>query len=161
VVQRSVGNGGNVLSYLAFTQWALLADPPPEMRASVVIAGPQDFSLSMWEGSVFALETFLSWSDTNSFPLAERPSLLRQLTGNRERTRRLKVAFDELPMARAAESALHARAPWEWLEHPDLADPTGVRTTTPTRSSECGPRSCRSAAGRTGCADLHYPGTDQ
>jgi uncharacterized protein len=111
VVQRSVGNGGNVLSYLPFTQWALFADPPPEMRAGV------------WEGSVFALETFLGWSDTNSFPLAERPSLLRQLTGNRERTRRLKVAFDELPMARAAESALHGRATWEWLEHPDLADP--------------------------------------
>ncbi len=30
-------------SYLGFTQWALLQDPPPELAAAVITAGPHDF----------------------------------------------------------------------------------------------------------------------
>jgi putative CocE/NonD family hydrolase len=112
------------MSYLAFAQWALLSDPPPELRASVMIAGPHDFSHAIWENSSFALETFLGWSDANSVPLNERPSLVRQLGGNRQNVIRQKAAFAGLPMADAAESLLDARAPWyrEWLQHPDLTD---------------------------------------
>ena len=29
------------LSYLGYTQWALLADPPPELAAAVITVGPQ------------------------------------------------------------------------------------------------------------------------
>lgn len=113
------------MSYLTFTQWALLADPPPELRASVMIAGPHDFSRAMWENGSFALETFLGWSATNSVPFEKRPSLFRQLAGIRQTANQQKAAFAGLPMARAAESILHGRAPWyrEWLEHEDLADP--------------------------------------
>jgi uncharacterized protein len=113
------------MSYLAFAQWALLADPPPELRASAMIAGPHDFSRAIWENGSFALETFLGWSDVNSVPLAERPSLLRQLASNRKTVNRQKAAFAGLPGAEAAESVLDRRAPWyrEWLEHPNLTDP--------------------------------------
>jgi putative CocE/NonD family hydrolase len=113
------------MSYLAFTQWALLADPPPELRASVMLVGPHDFSRAMWETGSFALETHLGWSDGNSVPFEDRPSVLRQLLGNKQRTNRQKAAFAGLPMAHAAESILNGRAPWyrEWLEHPDLTDP--------------------------------------
>ena len=31
------------ISYLGFTQWAMLADPPPELAAAVITAGPHDF----------------------------------------------------------------------------------------------------------------------
>ncbi|HEY3608780.1 MAG TPA: CocE/NonD family hydrolase [Pseudonocardiaceae bacterium] len=113
------------MSYLAFTQWALLMDPPPELRACVLIAGPHDFSAAIWENDAFALETFLGWADTNSVPFEQRPSLLRQLTGNRQRANRLRAAFAGLPMTRAAETVLNGRAPWyqDWLTHPDLTDP--------------------------------------
>jgi hypothetical protein len=97
------------MSYLAFTQWALLMDPPPELKASVLIAGPHDFSAATWENGAFALETFLGWAETNSVPFEDRPSALRQLTGNRQRTNRLKAVFADLPMARAAESVLNGR----------------------------------------------------
>jgi putative CocE/NonD family hydrolase len=112
------------MSYLAFTQWALLADPPPELRASVMIAGPHDFSHSIWENRSFALETFLGWSDVNSVPLEERPSLLRQLARNRHTLSRQKAASAGLPMTDAAESLFDGRAPWyrDWLQHPDLTD---------------------------------------
>ena len=36
------------LSYLGFTQWALLADPPPELAAAVVTVGPHDLHMSSW-----------------------------------------------------------------------------------------------------------------
>jgi uncharacterized protein len=113
------------MSYLAFTQWALLADPPPELRASVMIAGPHDFSRAIWENGSFALETFLGWSANNSVPFENRPSLFRLLVGNKQTVNRQKAAFAGLPMAHAAESLLNGRAPWygEWLEHPDLTDP--------------------------------------
>ena len=34
------------MSYLGFTQWAVLQDPPPEMKAAVITVGPHDFSAS-------------------------------------------------------------------------------------------------------------------
>ncbi|MCW2880821.1 MAG: hydrolase [Sphaerisporangium sp.] len=131
------------MSYLAFTQWALLADPPPELRASVMIAGPHDFSRAIWENGSFALENFLGWSDANSVPFENRPSLFRQLAGNKQTVNRQKAASAGLPMAHAAESILGGRAPWyrEWLERPDLTDPywrrynftdAGQRVQTPT-----------------------------
>ena len=113
------------MSYVAFTQWALLADPPPELRASVMVAGPHDFSRAIWENGAFALEAFLGWSATNSVPIEDRPNILRMLTGNRGNANRQEAAFAGLPMGQAAESLLDGRAPWyrEWLEHPDLTDP--------------------------------------
>jgi putative CocE/NonD family hydrolase len=113
------------MSYVAYTQWALLADPPPELRASVMVAGPHDFSRAIWENDTFALETFLGWSLANTVPFEQRPSLIGQLAGNRRRANQLRAAFAGLPMADAAESVLHGRAPWyqDWLSHPDLSDP--------------------------------------
>jgi hypothetical protein len=113
------------MSYLAFTQWALLADPPPELRASVMIAGPYDFSRATWENGSFALETFLGWAEANSLPPEDRPGLVRRLAGNKQAERRQKAAFAGLPMAHAAESILNGRAPWyrDWLDHSDLTDP--------------------------------------
>jgi putative CocE/NonD family hydrolase len=113
------------MSYLAFVQWALLSDPPPELRASVMIAGPHDFSRAIWENGSFALETFLGWSDINSIAVEDRPGLVRLLAGNRQNVIRQKAAFVGLPMADAAESLLDGRALWyrEWLQQPDLSDP--------------------------------------
>jgi putative CocE/NonD family hydrolase len=113
------------MSYVAFTEWALLMDPPPELRASVMIAGPHDFGRAIWENNSFALETFLGWSDLNSRPPENRPNAFRQLAGMRQAANRRKAAFAGLPMAHAAESVLNGRASWyrEWLERPDLTDP--------------------------------------
>ncbi|MDT5260938.1 MAG: uncharacterized protein QOD10_6018, partial [Mycobacterium sp.] len=36
------------LSYLGFTQWALLDDPPPELAAAVITVGPHDLGASVW-----------------------------------------------------------------------------------------------------------------
>ncbi|MFF7602497.1 CocE/NonD family hydrolase [Streptomyces mirabilis] len=113
------------MSYVAFTQWALLGDPPPELRASVMVAGPHDFSKAIWENGSFALETFLGWTDVNRVPSEERQGPVRQLAGNRKMANRQRAACERLPLGDAAESLLERQAPWyrEWLEHPDLTDP--------------------------------------
>ena len=51
------------MSYLGFTQWALLTDPPPEMKAAVITVGPHDLSGPRWGTGSFGLNDFLGWSD--------------------------------------------------------------------------------------------------
>ena len=51
------------VSYLGFTQWALLQDPPPELAAAVITAGPHDLLASAWGTGSFAVNDFLGWSD--------------------------------------------------------------------------------------------------
>ena len=52
------------MSYLGFTQWALLTDPPPEMAAAVITVGPHDISGPRWGTGSFGLNDFLGWSDS-------------------------------------------------------------------------------------------------
>jgi len=111
------------LSYLGFTQWALLRDPPPELAAAIITVELHDFGASSWGTGSFALNDFLSWSDLVS--RQEDRGILRALgriTGSR---RRLARAANALPMGRAGRELLGTGAPWyeSWLEHPDHDDP--------------------------------------
>ncbi len=118
------GSFGTVgLSYLGFTQWALLVDPPPELAASVISVGPHDFSESTWGTGSFTLNDFLGWSHLMAGQ--ERGGRLR--AGIHQLTTRRKVsrAAADLPLGAAGRALLGAGAPWyeSWVEHPDLDDP--------------------------------------
>ena len=63
------------LSYLGYTQWALLADPPPELAAAVITVGPHDFHASSWGTGSFSLNDFLGWSHMMAHQ--EKPPLQR------------------------------------------------------------------------------------
>ena len=109
-------------SYLAFTQWALLTDPPPDLVAAVISVGPHDFAEHVWGTGAFRLD-FLGWS-YNAVHQEEGGRLVRLLrmaTG----ARRTAAAMDELPLVRAASTHLEGRAAWyaDWVTRPDLADP--------------------------------------
>ncbi|WP_039889539.1 CocE/NonD family hydrolase [Mycobacterium xenopi] len=111
------------LSYLGFTQWALLLEPPPELAAAVITAGPHDFSASTWGSGSFNLNDFLGWSDLVAHQ-QDRPRLrtvVRQLRARR----RLSRATRGLPLGEAGRALLGERALWyeSWLEHPDRDDP--------------------------------------
>lgn len=111
------------LSYLGFTQWALLMDPPPEMAAAVICVGPHDFSESSWGTGSFSLNDFLGWSDLVSRQeTASR--LLGVLTQSRAR-QKVALATNRVPMGGAGRTLLGAGAPWweSWVEHPDAEDP--------------------------------------
>lgn len=110
------------LSYLGYTQWALLADPPPELAAAVITVGPHDFSASSWGTGSFSLNDFLGWSDMMAHQ-EDRPRIragIRQLTAGR----RVARAAADLPLGAAGRALLGSGAPWyeSWIEHPDPQD---------------------------------------
>lgn len=111
------------VSYLGFTQWALLMDPPPELTAAVITVGPHDFSESSWGTGAFTLNDFLGWS--NLMATQEDGGRLRagirQLTAQRT----VAAAAAGLPLGATGRTLLGTNAPWyeSWLAHPDIADP--------------------------------------
>ncbi|WP_328648813.1 CocE/NonD family hydrolase [Amycolatopsis sp. NBC_00348] len=106
-------------SYLGWSQWSLLRDPPPELKAAVVVVGPHDMARAMYGTGAFALADFLGWSAT---VLAQSDGGLRQAMTSGRRARK---ATHETPLGAAAETALDGAAPWfaGWLSHADPADP--------------------------------------
>ncbi|MEO8815094.1 MAG: CocE/NonD family hydrolase [Mycobacterium sp.] len=111
------------LSYLGFTQWAMLMDPPPELAAAVITVGPHDFSESSWGTGSFTVNDFLSWSDLMAHQEdgGRIRAGIRALTGQR----RIARAAAGLPLGAAGRTLLGTGAPWyeSWLEHPDRDDP--------------------------------------
>ncbi len=106
------------VSYLGFTQWALLADPPPELAAAVITAGPHDMLASVWGTGSFAVGDFLGWSDMVAHQ--EEPRIrsgIRQMRSPRVVAR----AAAGLPIGASARTLLGQGAPWfeSWLEHED------------------------------------------
>ena len=111
------------VSYLGFTQWALLQDPPPELAAAVVTAGPHDFSASAWGTGSFTVNDFLGWS--NLVAHQEDPGRIRAGIRQLRAQKSVIRAAGELPLGAAGRELLGASAPWweSWLEHPDMGDP--------------------------------------
>jgi putative CocE/NonD family hydrolase len=111
------------ISYLGFTQWALLTDPPPEMKAAVITVGPHDVSGPRWGAGSFGLNDFLGWSDMLSHQ--EDPGRIRAVVRQVRSRRLLARATAGLPVGEAGRALLGTGAPWyeSWLEHPDHDDP--------------------------------------
>ena len=118
------GSFGTIgLSYLGFTQWALLSDPPPELAAAVITVGPHDLHQSTWGTGAFALNDFLGWSHLMAHQ-EDRPRLragLHQLSAQRK----VKRAAARLPLGAAGRALLGTGSPWyeSWVEHPDTEAP--------------------------------------
>ena len=110
-------------SYLGFTQWALLTDPPPEMKAAVIIVGPHDLSAPRWGTGSFGLNDFLGWSDMVAHQ--EDPGRIRAIVRQVRARRALAAATSALPVGEAGRALLGTGAPWyeSWLEHPEHDDP--------------------------------------
>jgi uncharacterized protein len=111
------------ISYLGFTQWALLQDPPPELAAAVITAGPHDFSASTWGTGSFTVNDFLGWS--HMVVHQEDPGRIRAGIRQLRAQKSVIRAAGELPLGAAGRELLGAGAPWweSWLEHPDTDDP--------------------------------------
>jgi uncharacterized protein len=110
-------------SYLGFTQWALLTDPPPEMAAAVITVGPHDLSGPRWGTGSFGLNDFLGWSSMMSHQ--EDPGRIRAIVRQVRTRRMLARATAGLPLGEAGRTLLDTGAPWfeSWLEHPEHDDP--------------------------------------
>ncbi|MDY7090622.1 MAG: CocE/NonD family hydrolase [Actinomycetota bacterium] len=110
-------------SYLGWAQWALMQDPPPELRTAVVHVGPHDFREAVFGTGAFTLGDFLGWSDM--IARQEDGGLLRRLLNGVSAGRRLRPALEGVPLTDASDPVLRGRAPWyrDWLSHADGDDP--------------------------------------
>src|ERR1700758_1593836 len=72
-------------SYLGFTQWALLMDPPPELAADVITVGPHDLASSVWGTGAFKLTDCLAWADLVAHQEDGRLRSLIWATGSQRR----------------------------------------------------------------------------
>jgi putative CocE/NonD family hydrolase len=110
-------------SYLGFTQWALLLDPPPELTAAIVLVGPHDLGRVMWGSGAFRLEDSLGWAELVGHQERFGPvqAVVRAATADR----RLKEGLHGLPLVEAGEQVLGGVSPWyrEWASHEDPTDP--------------------------------------
>ena len=119
------------LSYLGFTQWALLVDPPPEMKAAVITVGLHDPSGPRWGTGSFGLNDFLGWSYLVAGQ--ENPSRLRALVRQARARRALARATSRLPAGEAGRALLGDGATWweDWLDHPEPDDQFWATRTVP------------------------------
>jgi putative CocE/NonD family hydrolase len=110
-------------SYVGFTQWALLVDPPPELVAVSIATSSHDFQASVYAGGAFSLETFLGWSYQVAHQEDGGP--MRGILAMTAARRRLLQAMTELPLVDAGERLLAGGAPWyeKWASDRDPADP--------------------------------------
>ncbi|KAJ5904028.1 hypothetical protein N7504_006411 [Penicillium tannophilum] len=115
-------------SYLGYSQWALLADPPADCVAAVIPVGPHDQAFHAWGTGSFRLDR-AAWSDMMSRDPEERGSfleLLSRLPGlNFLAPKELEKALESLPLEASLQEYFKGRAPWlfEYLENPDIDGP--------------------------------------
>jgi putative CocE/NonD family hydrolase len=109
-------------SYLSYVQWALAADPPPELRAMVSQNGVSDPYSFAWPGGTFALENVLV--ATAAMLSFERGMIALIRSGLRVQ-RRLRRVARQLPLIDAYPGALGGRVSHldEWLRNPGQTDP--------------------------------------
>lgn len=98
-------------SYLGFTQWAILSDPPDDMKAAVISTGPHNFGAFTWGNG--AMEShILAWADLMTAPkrgVTPGISYIKQLPQT------LKPLYDSVPLVGGIKEHFQGHAP-PWLE---------------------------------------------
>ena len=110
-------------SYLAYVQWALALDPPPELFAMAVHISPHDLAAAGFGHGPFELFNLLMWSDLMAHQ--ERHSSAVMMWRTMTTDKRLAPALSRLPLAQTGATIGGAGAPWyaDWIAKPDPRDP--------------------------------------
>jgi predicted acyl esterase len=96
-------------SYLGYTQWALLVDPPPELATAIISVGPHDMSAAAWATGAFALNDFLGWSDLVA---RQEDGRVKPFVVGLLGHWRVNPAMRALPLGEAGRRLLRDGAPW-------------------------------------------------
>ncbi|KAJ5569882.1 uncharacterized protein N7459_009312 [Penicillium hispanicum] len=114
-------------SYLGYSQWALLRDPPADCVAAVIPVGPHDHAWHAWGTGSFRLDR-ATWSDMMSRRDGARRNLLSRLSTvpglSFLRPSELEEAVAGLPLETSLQKYFGDKAPWlfEYLKHPNVDD---------------------------------------
>lgn len=110
-------------SYLGFTQWALLSDPPLDMVAAIIIVAPHDFAERIWGTGSFSMLQHVLWSDT--IVNQETRGLWQQMMMMKDPSR-LYPLMKSVPLEPALRRHFGDEAPWLFhnIKHRDLNDAT-------------------------------------
>ncbi|KAJ5938231.1 hypothetical protein N7454_004573 [Penicillium verhagenii] len=114
-------------SYLGYSQWALLQDPPADCVAAVIPVGLHDSGMYTWGTGAFRLDR-ASWGDMMSRGDEERGGFLERLSKlpglSFLATSELEKVVATLPLESNLKEYFKERAPWlfEYLVHPDVND---------------------------------------
>ncbi|KAF2727214.1 CocE/NonD hydrolase [Polyplosphaeria fusca] len=108
-------------SYLGFTQWALLRDPPKDMVTAVISIGPHDFSRVSWGTGALNLD-IVRWAYNIAH---QEESFWQVMYRNLTVDRTLKPVLDGFPLHKSVEDHFDGKAPWlnELMHRPNLSDP--------------------------------------
>lgn len=108
-------------SYLGFTQWALLTDPPPDMKAAAIFTGPINFRDFIWRTG--ALEyNIIYWADFQTV-MRKKAGFITVMRHIRSQKTRLKPVFDQVPLMSALEKHFGADMPPWFPDHINKPDP--------------------------------------
>ncbi|WP_336049625.1 CocE/NonD family hydrolase [Streptomyces sp. CA2R101] len=108
-------------SYLGYVQWALAADPPPELRAMVIQVGLHDLHGYFHPGGAFALERALA---TSMGMVHQHRGVPRFLRAALRLQRHFRTITRTLPLGTAYVSGLGGRVPFleEAMARPEPED---------------------------------------
>ncbi len=110
-------------SYLGFTQWSLLADPPADMKAAIINTGTHDFGRWIW-GSGALQSDILIWADIMN-RLRTGASRIGLLVDVKLRKEYMAPVCSSVPLLDGVDKFYGGRAP-EWLRQaistPDQQD---------------------------------------
>ncbi|MDX6740634.1 CocE/NonD family hydrolase [Actinocorallia sp. A-T 12471] len=111
-------------SYVGATQWAMLVEPPPELRASIIISAPHNASRFILRDGALLLNDIFTWSRI-SLHQEKRTGLLRGMWIFARAAKLNAPVVAAVPLLPAAEKVLGGGAPWfrDALAHPDVTDP--------------------------------------
>lgn len=109
-------------SYLGYTQWALAADPPPELLAMVVQVGSDDFYGFLYPGGAFSLESTLvgvAAMQSMQHGFGRFMLAIARLLRHHRRVGRTLPVIDAYPAAVGQRVGYFE----DWLAHPRRDDP--------------------------------------
>ncbi|KAK2598080.1 hypothetical protein QQS21_005791 [Conoideocrella luteorostrata] len=98
-------------SYLGYTQWALLSDPPPDLRAAAISAGPSNFGGLAWGSGAMGAH-LIAWADLMTAPkrgIAPGPAYIKTQADI------LQPVYDGVPLTKAIDKHFQSNAP-DWLK---------------------------------------------
>ncbi|KAJ4354309.1 uncharacterized protein N0V89_006043 [Didymosphaeria variabile] len=101
-------------SYLGYTQWAILRDPPSDFKAAVIHTGVHSFHDLIW--GTGALGSFIiAWADLASF-MNRGVGFIRTILHFKSQNKRLKPVYDTVPLLGAIEQHFEGDPP-TWLRN--------------------------------------------